>query len=135
MNPRMRRTDGAGQRLESWSPLRNVADRAVGDDAEASERLVHIALHLAPERTETNVGTIDVLDHRDARSPARAHIFVIGDTALRLLSGGQWCGGSIRHGVLQLFRGCVRLIVLPYSRPPRDGKSPIARYQPLDSPT
>src|ERR1700720_1875986 len=89
MNPRMRRTNGAGQRLESRSPLRNVADRAVGDDAEASEGLVYIALYLAPERTEANVGTIDVLDYRDARSPAGAHIFVISDATPRLLIGGQ----------------------------------------------
>ena len=89
MNPRMRRTDGARQRLESRSPLRNVADRAIGNHTEASEGLVHTALHLAPERTEADVGTIDVLDYRDARFPAGAHIFVIGDATPRLLIGRE----------------------------------------------
>ena len=89
MHPRMRRADRAGQRLEARRPLRDVADRAVGDDAEATERLVHVALHLAPERAVADVGTVDVLDHRDARTVAGADIFVIFDAALRLLFGRQ----------------------------------------------
>ena len=87
MNPGVRRPDRAGQRLETRRPLRDVADRAVGDDAEAAERLVHVALHLAPERAVADVGAVDILDHGDARTEAGADIFVIGDAALRLLIG------------------------------------------------
>ncbi len=89
MHPGMRRADRAGQRLEARRPLRDVADRAVGDDAEAAERLVHVALHLAPERAVADVGTVDVLDHRDARAVAGADIFVIFDAAPGLLFGRQ----------------------------------------------
>ena len=87
MHPGMRRTDRAGQRLEARRPLRDVADRAVGDDAEAAERLVHVALHLTPERAIADVGAVDILDHGDARAEAGADIFVIGDAALGLLVG------------------------------------------------
>src|ERR1700750_3375305 len=48
VHPGMRRTDGARKDLEARRPWRNVADRSVGDHAEAAERLVHVALHLAP---------------------------------------------------------------------------------------
>src|ERR1700741_5522765 len=85
MHPGMRRADRAGERLEARRPLRDVADRAVGDDAEVAERLVHIALHLAPERAIADVGAVDILDHGDARPEPGADIFVIGDTALGLL--------------------------------------------------
>ena len=91
MDPGMRRPDRAGQRLEARRPLRDVADRAVGDDAEAAERLVHVALHLAPERAVADIGAVDILDHGDARTEAGADIFVIGDAALRLLIG--WKSG------------------------------------------
>ena len=83
----MRRADRTGKRLETRRPLRNVADRAVGDDAETTERLVHRALNLAPERAVTDIGAVDVLDHADPRTMAGADIFVIGDPALRLFGG------------------------------------------------
>src|SRR6478735_3672867 len=60
---RMRRTDRAGERLKARRPLRDVADRAVGDDAKATERLVHVALHLAPERAVTDIGAVEILDY------------------------------------------------------------------------
>src|SRR2546430_12518427 len=88
VNPGVRRPDRAGQRLEARGPLRDVADRAVGDDAEAAERLVHVALHLAPERAVAGIGTVDILDHGDARAETGADIFVIFDAALGLFLRG-----------------------------------------------
>jgi hypothetical protein len=61
MHVRMTRHDGAGQRLEARRPLVDVADAAVGDDAEQPEALVHGALHLAPEGAEADIGAIEVL--------------------------------------------------------------------------
>ena len=100
VNPGVRRPDRTGQRLEARRPLRDVADRAVGDDAEAAERLVHVALHLAPERAVADVGAVDILDHGDARTEAGADIFVIGDAALVLLIGrkGGFEHRADRHG-------------------------------------
>src|SRR5262249_60923811 len=87
VGPGMRRADRAGQRLEARRPLRDVADRAVGDDAEIAERLVHIALHLAPERAIADIGAVNVLDHGDARPEAGADILVIFDAPLGELFG------------------------------------------------
>src|SRR5439155_18731476 len=89
VDPGMRRPDRTGQRLKTRRPLRDIADRPVGDDAEAAERLVHVALHLAPERAVAGIGAVDILDHGDTRAEAGADIFVIGDAALRLLVGRQ----------------------------------------------
>src|SRR5258708_325203 len=36
VDPCMRRTDRPGERLKSGRPLRNIADRSVGDDAETT---------------------------------------------------------------------------------------------------
>jgi len=85
----MRWPDRAGQRLEAGRPLRNVADRAVGDDAEAAQRLVHVALNLAPERAIADIMAIDILDHGDARAEAGPDIFIISDAPLRLLGRRQ----------------------------------------------
>src|SRR3954466_4338459 len=79
MHPRMRRTDRARKGLESRRPLRNVADRSIGDHAEAAERLVHVALYLAPERAISDVRAVDILNHANARTEAAADIFVIID--------------------------------------------------------
>src|SRR5439155_15948286 len=70
MDVGVRRSDRARERLETGRPLRDVADRTVGDDAERAERLVHRALNLAPERTKSHIGAVDILDHTDARSRA-----------------------------------------------------------------
>src|ERR1700754_1293562 len=82
VHPCMRRTDRARKRLESRRPLRNVADRSIGDHAEAAERLVHVALHLAPERAVSDVGAVDILNHANARTKAAADIFVVIDASL-----------------------------------------------------
>ena len=89
MHPGMRGTDRAGQRLKTRRPLRDVADRAIGDDAKAAERLVHIALHLAPERAVADIRPVDVLDHGNARAEAGADIVIIGDAPFGLLGRGQ----------------------------------------------
>ena len=52
---------GAGEHLEARRDHRDVADRAVGDDAEAAERLVDVRLHLAPERAVADL-VVEVLD-------------------------------------------------------------------------
>src|ERR1700716_3735910 len=89
VDPGVGRTDRACQRLESRRPLRDIADRAVGNDAEAAERLVHVALDLAPECAIADIGAVDILDHGDARTEAGADIFVIGDAPLCLLVSRQ----------------------------------------------
>src|SRR5262249_44291239 len=50
---------------------RDVADRTVGDHAEAAERLVHVRLHLAPERAVADMLAVEILHHHDA-GPRRA---------------------------------------------------------------
>ena len=62
----VRRHDRAGQHLEARRDHRDVADRAVGDDAEAAQRLVHVRLHLAPERAVADVLAVEVLHDHDA---------------------------------------------------------------------
>ncbi len=79
VDPGVRRSDRTRQRLEAGSPLRDIADRAIGDDPEATERLVHVALDFTPERTVADVGAVDILDYGDARTVAGADILVIGD--------------------------------------------------------
>ena len=96
----VRGSDRAGKGLEARRPLRNVTDRAVSDDAETAERLVHRALNLTPERAEPGIGAVDILDDADARTMAGADIFVIRDPPL-LLFGGRKAGGEHRadgHG-------------------------------------
>src|SRR5262249_24951883 len=89
MHPRVRRPDRTGKRLEARSPLRNIADRAVGDDAETAERLVDIALNLAPERAVADIGAVDVLDHADTRAEPGPHILVVSDPPCSLLGGSK----------------------------------------------
>jgi len=91
----MRRTDGARKGLEAWRPLRNVADRPIRDDAEATERLVDRALNFAPERAEPGIGAVDILNNADARALSGADIFVIGK-APRLLFGCRKAGRGSR---------------------------------------
>ena len=49
MHVRVARRDGAGQHLEARRPLRDVADAAVGDDADAAEALC-TALCTSPQK-------------------------------------------------------------------------------------
>ena len=60
VNVGVRGSDGAGERLEARRPLRGIADRSIGDNAETAQRLVHRALHLAPKGSEPNLGAIDI---------------------------------------------------------------------------
>ena len=62
----VRRRDRAGQELKTFGDHRNVAHAAVGDGAEAAERLVHVRLHLAPERAVAAVLAVEILDQHDA---------------------------------------------------------------------
>src|ERR1700733_2167884 len=73
----MRRSNRARKGLEARRPLRNVPNRSVGDDAEATERLVHRALDFAPERAVPRIGAVDILDDADARTVPGTDIFVI----------------------------------------------------------
>src|SRR5437660_6817549 len=61
VNISMRGSDRAGKRLKAGCPLWRIADRTIGDDAKAAQRLVHRALHLAPERSESDIGAIHIL--------------------------------------------------------------------------
>ena len=99
MHVRMARHDGAGQRLEARRPLVDVADGAVGDDAEAAEPLVHGAHHLAPEGAEADLGAVEVLDHHDAGRGLAGDVLVVGDALLALPScrrarAHAWSGWS-----------------------------------------
>ena len=92
----VRRQDRAGEHLEARRDHRDVADRAVGDDAEAAERLVHVRLHLAPERAVADVLAVEVLHDHDA-GPWRARDVVeIVEPLLHV------AGLAERHRVLRL---------------------------------
>jgi hypothetical protein len=68
--------------------LRDVADRAVGDDAPRQPSAL-CTLVCTAERAITDIGPVDVLDHRDARAEAGPTLFVIFDAAPGLLIGRQ----------------------------------------------
>jgi hypothetical protein len=89
--------DGAGERLEAGRPLRDVADRAVGDDAEAAERPVHGAVDLAPEAAVADTGAVEVLDDADRRSRARADVLVVGGLPVARARVGRARGADRRR--------------------------------------
>ncbi len=92
----VRRCDRAGQHLEAFGDLRDVADRAVGDGAEAAERLVHVGLHLAPERAVAR-RLVLVLDHHDARLRQRCDIVEIVESLLHIARSADLVAGADRH--------------------------------------
>ena len=65
----------------------DIADGAVGDEAEAAERAVHEAHDLAEERVGGGMGRIAVLHHDDAGLRASGNIIEPGEI-LRLLALG-----------------------------------------------
>ena len=77
VHPRVGGGDRAGEGLEAGRPLRDVADRAVGDDAEAAERLVHRAVDLAPEAAVADVRAVEILDDADRRPGAGGDVLVV----------------------------------------------------------
>ena len=87
VNVGVRGSDGAGERLEARRPLRGIADGSVSDNAQTAQRLVHRALHLAPEGSEPNLGAVDILDHVDTWTWSSADIFIIGDPQFLLFGG------------------------------------------------
>ena len=66
MDMRVRWHDRAGEHKKAGRHHIEIADRAVGDHAGAAEPLMDMGLHLAPERAKPGIGSVDVLDHRDA---------------------------------------------------------------------
>src|SRR5207245_11460439 len=62
---RMRGPDASGEYLETGRPLRQVADRAVGDQADCAHPAMNRRLHLTPESAVTGVGAVQVLDNDD----------------------------------------------------------------------
>jgi len=96
VHPGMRGPDGAGECLKTHRPLRNIADRAVGNDPEAAERLVHVGLHLAPEGAVARVLAVEVLHDHDARERRRRDIVEIIEPLLHV------AGLTQRHCVLGL---------------------------------
>src|SRR3981081_3373741 len=91
----MRWSDRACKGLKARRPLRDVADRSVGDDTETAQRLVHRTLNLAPERAKSHIRAVDILNYVDARTRSGADIFVIGDPPFLLL-GGRKAGSNDR---------------------------------------
>src|SRR5690348_14356641 len=81
----MRRSDRPSQRLESRRPLRDIADRAIGDHAKTSERLVDGAVDLTPERAESGFATVDVLNDADARTGTGPDILIVRQPLCLLL--------------------------------------------------
>src|SRR5205809_590716 len=57
-----------------------IANRAIGNNANATEPLVNIALHLAPERAKSLIRSDDVLDDGDAGQRLGGDLLVIGKT-------------------------------------------------------
>src|SRR5437879_9696758 len=67
VNVRVRDDGGGGEELEAERPhLVQIADAAVGDGAEAAERLVDVTVYLAPERAD-RARLVDILDDGDPR--------------------------------------------------------------------
>src|SRR5262249_38431234 len=79
--------DRAGKDEKALRHLVDVADGAVGDDAETAERLMDVGLHLAPEGADAAVGRVDVLDHGNAGPGPALDIFVIGDAGGARIAG------------------------------------------------
>src|SRR5205823_12776257 len=75
--------DRAGQHKETGCHRIEVANRAVGDDTDAAESLVDVALHLAPERAKSLIRPVDVLDHGDAGQRLGGYLLIIGETHSR----------------------------------------------------
>src|SRR5215469_358962 len=75
----VRRHDRSGEDKKVLRPDVDVAHRAVGDDADAAERLVDVRLDLAPERAEADIGTVDVLHDAQGRMRRGAEAFVISE--------------------------------------------------------
>src|SRR5690606_723908 len=79
MRPGVARCQRTGQGEEARRPLRDVTDAAVGNDTQRTEPLVYRALHLAPEGTVTDFGTVEVLDHSDGRAGPGGNVLVVAD--------------------------------------------------------
>ena len=80
----VRRHDGTGEDEEALGHLVDVAHRAIGDHAGATERLVNVGLDLAPERADPLLG-VGVLDNDDARARTFLDVIIVGEPATALV--------------------------------------------------
>src|SRR5260370_5611190 len=78
MNIGVRGHDRTRQHAEGRCPDVEVADRTVSDDARASQTLVDMAVDFAPERAQTGIGAVEVLEDRDAGHRRRGDMLVVG---------------------------------------------------------
>ena len=87
--------DAAVQNLKALDHAGHVADRAVGDQADAAERAVHEAHHLAEERVGGGVGRVAIQHHDDAGLGPGGDVVKPGEV-LRLLGLGVEAAGLQR---------------------------------------
>ena len=74
----VRRPDASGQHLEAWCPLRQVADRAVGDEADRAHSAMDRRLHLAPERAVPGLVAVEILDDDQRGLRSRVDEAIVG---------------------------------------------------------
>src|SRR5947207_1927551 len=76
--------DHGGEHLEAFGDHRDVADRTVSDDAERTQGLVHVRLHLAPERAIAGMRAIEVVHDHDGGLRRARHVVEIVETFLHV---------------------------------------------------
>ena len=89
MRVRVRRSDAAGQKLESGRPLIDVAHRAVGDEPERTQPAVDGRLHLAPERAVACIGAVEILDQHERWLAAGVDVAIVVVAKLEQLFGAE----------------------------------------------
>ena len=78
MDERVRGPDPVRQHLEPVGDVGQVAHAAVGDEPDAAETAVYVAVHLAPERAIAAGVPVEVLDHHDAGLRPVVDVGVVG---------------------------------------------------------
>ena len=77
VNPGMGRLDRAGKGLEAGRPGVDIADAAVGDDADRAKALMDVGLHFAPERAVA-LDRVEVMDAHHCGLRAVLDVLVAG---------------------------------------------------------
>ena len=99
--------EAAVERLEALRHAGDIADGAVGDEADTAERAVHEAHDLAEERVGRGMGRVAVLHHDDAGLRAGGNIVEPGEV-LRLLGFGIEAAGlhrAVERGAREAHHG------------------------------
>jgi hypothetical protein len=74
--------DRGRQHLEARGDHRDIADRAIGDDPERAQCLVHVRLHLAPEGAEACMLAVEIMHDHDGRLRCARYVVEIVEPLL-----------------------------------------------------